>query len=281
MTDKEGLVIVPISNFHSNTEIIKLNDSLCIRRTRAFELEELMKRSVDYYVNLKQALTDVEFVIEKKVISRGGKKLDWVDWFSWRENSTNMQNIVLTLRLLKEGYIDLKTAFFVSSNSFYISNTAPLYYDYEEPFVLSTENSEDVVRLWNKLQNVEKENLSLKFSLDQFSKSFNEQYAENGIVDLMTAFESVVFSKEKNAPRPYGKVIGIAIGMLLGRSRTERGKIRDELEDAYSLRNKIVHGHLRDIDTIDTVYVIDEVWASKIREYLRRTLKILLEEVKT
>jgi hypothetical protein len=95
----------------------------------------------------------------------------------------------------------------------------------------------------------------------------------------MTAFESIFFSKGKGAPKPYGQVIGIAIGMLLGKKEEERAIIRNDLEEAYSLRNKTVHGHLRDI-TFDRVSEIDIDFLSTIREYLRRTLVILIEEIR-
>lgn len=274
--EEKSKIIVPLANFFSDEDLIKLDESLCIKRLESNEFEKLMKRTIGYYSVLKTALMDVEYVIEKK--------LDFVDsgtgsgfsFHLWKEDSPHMKNIVTALRLLIQGNVRTPTAFLLSSKSFYVSNTTPVTMYFVEPYFLSKEQVDGFLRLWKKLENVKREKPNLQFPINRFSRSFEEEYTENIIVDLMTAFESIVFRKGK-APRPYGRTIGIAIGMLIGESEKERTKIENDLKDAYDLRNNIVHGHLRK-QTDGSIHEIDEESIDTVRDYLRIALKTLLEE---
>jgi hypothetical protein len=97
-------------------------------------------------------------------------------------------------------------------------------------------------------------------------------------MDYMTAFESIVFGRGNRAPFPYGRAIGIAIGMLIGENEKERTKIEDVLNKAYEMRNTIAHGHLRrgQIEPYADPKTSDLF--TSIENYLRRSLQRLLEE---
>lgn len=117
----------------------------------------------------------------------------------------------------------------------------------------------------------------LSFPLDQFTKAFEENYPEDIIVDFMTAFESLVFHRVKETTKPYGRVIGIAIGMLLGKNEKERTEIEKNLEAAYEMRNAVVHGHLRKkLRKYDDEHGTQLLF--KVENYLRCSLRRFLEE---
>jgi hypothetical protein len=282
VTIEKGLVIVPIVNFVSEDKLIKFDKTLSIRHIDSNTFETLLKRTGDSYLNLKKGLADVEFVIEKKIAKKAEEiELSLRFGLAYQLFYFNdISNVSLALKLMKKGDIALPIRFFVSPNFFHVSNTDPVVRDFTELYYLPKKYVSETRRLWYKLKNVAKERPHLDFSLNQFSRTFHGYDYENGLVDLMTAFESIVFSKGKGAPKPYGQVIGIAIGMFIGRNEEERTKIRSDLEEAYSLRNKIVHGHLRDL-RMERANEIDFELHSNIREYLRETLRKLLEEVKT
>ena len=271
MSEKKDVVsIVPLANFDSETESIQLENDLCLRRIDANELKGLIQKAVGYRFPLENALIDVKYVIEKKW-QTGEFRL-------WDESCPYASDIVLALKLLKAGDVNTPTAFLLDllGKSYSVSNTSPRV-SLGNPYFLKQKEVSNFKRLWQNLQSVEKEKPHLEFPLFQFIRAFEENSPENIITDFVTAFESLVFHRGEKTPKPYGRTIGIAIGMLLGRNEKERTEIEKELEDAYSMRNAIVHGHLRKKlrkydDRSGTQLLF------KVEDYLRRSLRRFLEE---
>jgi hypothetical protein len=273
LSEKKGFVsIVPLANFDSDVDLIRLDDNLCLRRINRSELEKLIKRASGYEDTLMTALLDVEYVIEKKMatVRKFGQ---------WHEGSSYVRDIILALRIFKEGDVNTPTAFLLESTgkSYVVSNTSPLPRFFENPYFLKQKEINKFVELWKRLQSVEKEKPHLKFPLTQFTKAFEENFPEDVMVDFTTAFESLVFYGVKEPPRPYGKATGIAIGMLLGKNLKERTEIEKNLKKAYEVRNAVVHGHLRKrLHKYD--YERGTQLILKVEDYLRRSLRTFLEE---
>lgn len=273
MSEKEGYVaIIPLTNFDSDVDLIRLDDNLCLKRINRDELENLVKRASGYEVTLKTALLDVEYVIEKKMatVRKFGR---------WHEGSSYVRDIILVLRIVKKGDVDTPTAFLLQSTGrFYaLSEPSPSPRLFENPYFLNHKESDKFVELWKRHQSVKKEKPHLKFPLSQFNKALEEEFLEDAMVDFTTAFESLAFYGVEKPPRPYGKAIGIAIGMLLGKNQKERTEIEKNLEKAYEMRNSIVHGHLRKrLQKYDDKRGTQLLF--KVEDYLRRTLRKFLEE---
>lgn len=77
------------------------------------------------------------------------------------------------------------------------------------------------------------------------------------------------------AIEPAGKVMGIALGMLIGADQSEREKIKKILQEAYSIRNAEVHGNVEQLKQYSPK--IDKI-RTQLESYIRRTLKKLVEE---
>jgi hypothetical protein len=231
-------VIVPILNFDCDRDRIKLDSSLSIRRTYTNEIENMVKKFPRYPM-LKSALNDTRFVIDKK----GSSTEIYKENFS--PETADAERITLAFRLLKVDKIWMPTSFYVSADSLYISNPAPVVKaevgDYS---FLPKEEIGEFKTLWKALKKIDTKKPQLVFALSQFNRSF-EDFTEEKFVDYITSFESIVFGRGTNAPSPYGRTIGIAIGMLIGKNEQERTSIEQKLNEAYETRNKVVHGHLR------------------------------------
>lgn len=278
MSEKKELVsLVPLSNFNSDVKVIQFKECLCIRQAEEGELDRLLEIAKDYRSMLEQELIDVKYFIEERFLPQpdGNRPSFW----GWGEISPNVEDIVLALRLLKEGEIETLTAFLLDPNqeSKTITTIAPISHLPSEPYFLKKEEVEDLIGLWRRLQDVESKKAQLSFPLKQFARAFEEAYAEDVIVDLMVAYESLVFRRGTESPRPYGRMIGIAIGMLIGRSEGERAEIEKDLKQAYEYRDKIVHGHLRKKLHDYTIEVEKRIY-TKPENYLRRSLRKLIEE---
>jgi len=272
--NREFIALVPLVNFNSDSDLIQLDDTLCLRRINRTELDDLINEALNYKFKLQHVLEKVEYVIEKRV--RQEKK----EYFAWNENSPYVRNIVLALGLFKRDYVYTPTAFLLDSSdtSFAVSNTSPLKIGFgEHPYFLRHKEIEAFVELWSKLQNMKEEKLYLRFPLGKFEETLHpEDYPYDDLLKYMLAFESIVFRRETEAPRPYGRAIGIAVGMLLGKNEKERTQIEKSLKRAYEIRDKLAHGHLLiKFDRLPEDYGHVE---SDAHEHLRRTLKKLLEE---
>lgn len=275
MNEKEGIVLVPLVNLEISENLIKLDDTLSIRHIEPQELEDLLKKSLDYYPIMRQALMDTKFVIEKKIANTHVLRAILMLRI-WDENSIHIQKIALTLRLLGISDFKVPTAFSILHNSFHISNQTPQPSHFKAPSYLSKQLIAEFIELWCKVSSLDNEDY-LEFPLSQFNRSFTEGSIEAALIDCVTSFESIVFHSEKSTPRPIGPVIGIAIGMLIGANAEERKEIRKTLVEAYETRNTIVHGHLNkgEMDYTDEKTL---AFYDKVIEYLRRSLRKLVEE---
>lgn len=264
------VVLVPILNFDCTKDRIDLGKGLSIRRTYFDEIENLIKQLPNPIV-LKSMLGDTKFVIEKRATSDEISPM----WFS--PANVTAEKITLTFRLLNFDDMPMPTAFYLTADSTYISNPHPkrntIVGNYQ---ILYNNQINEFKNLWKALNKIETRKPHLVFPLAQFDKSFNASLEET-FIDYMTAFESIVFARGKNAPYPYGRVIGIAIGMLIGKDAKERTTIEQKLNAAYEVRNKVVHGHLRHKMEGNSYEATSNLLAST-RAYLIRSLRKLIDE---
>jgi len=147
-------------------------------------------------------------------------------------------------------------------------------------YLLKEGQIEAFKNFWNKFKELD---LTKRAFLDVAIRRFNHAYEmkrhEDKLIDFMISFEALCFRGEKGLSSQIGKAIAIAISMLIGRNDVEREEIRNFLDEAYELRNKIVHGSkIEDkisIKGVDSQFQIFE-FSSIIEEYLRLSIKKLL-----
>ena len=158
------------------------------------------------------------------------------------------------------------------------SNVSPSEAFFENPYFLKKEEIKSFSQLWNRLQKINDEQPQLEFPLTQFTRAFEERASKefsDAIVDYMIALESLVFYEESRSVEPAGKVIGIAIGMLLGNNQDERTEIKETLIKAYEIRNAKVHGNLEKLQKYGSNI---EKLSIDVEDYLRRVLRRFVGE---
>ena len=269
---KEHISIVPLNNFDSNVQSLKLDDGICLRRISNDELKKLRETFSGSRSMLMIALTNVNFVLEMNaLVSIEGKSVILFD-----HTQPRVQNIILALRLLKPGDVTVSCGFLLDENREASGLAGPSFpIVSQNRYLLEQEDTDRLVELWKKLQTIQKDKPQLHFPLYQFNKAFEEKFGADKIVDYMVVLESIVFYKEKKSIEPAGKVIGIAIGMLLGNNQNERNKIKKTFEKAYEIRNAKVHGNVEKLKK----YQKDiERLSVQVEGYLRCALRRLVEE---
>jgi len=230
-----------------------------IRRIKNQELEEMhVKREIDLYVagafyNLYEGLFVIEFPQDPKE-----KLVPFVE------------NILLALRLCKEGDVFCKVIWFGSGLSFTILNPT---YEMPNPlhrtiYFLKMEELGKIREIFDKITKADFDRRRyLRIACDRFNRSYGKSMHDEKIIDFMIAFEALYLREEK-APNS-GQTIGVGCSMLLGKNDMERREIYDFFVKTYKLRNKIVHG------SAITYSGIDET-VSKLKGYLRKSITALL-----
>jgi len=255
--------LTPLNNFDSDVELLKLGGKLCLRRAEDEELPSLLgklTRDITPYTSLLEA----NFVLEDRIEPPSMK---------------SMNNIVLALRLLKVGDLQALATFQLRGNrvlSLGIHGDLNRMILPFNPYFLKKEETADLIELWKRIQ-VMTPKEHLKFPLRKFKEAYDRSglaYVDK-IVDYMVALESLVFFDEKESIKPAGKVIGIAVGMLLGNNHNERAKIKKTLTRAYGVRNAIVHGNLKKLEKYKQGI---KKLSLDVEEYLRRVLRKFIEE---
>ena len=264
------IVLVPILNFDCEETSVKLDETLLVRRAHTDEIENMIKQFPNYQM-LKSALGDTKFLIEKRGSSEEVSNM----YFS--PETADAQRIKTAFRLLNIDETSMPTSFYVSAVSLFISNPYPKRNTSVGSYhVLPKEQIGEFKALWKALKKADKKKPHLLFALSQFNRSF-EDSSEEKFIDYVTAFESIVFGRGTNAPSPYGRAIGIAIGMLIGKNEGERTLTEQKLNEAYEIRNKVAHGHLRHkLDSVNDEELLAILAFTK--ECLIQSLQKLLKE---
>lgn len=263
--------LVPLVNFDSDTEIVRFNDEMILRRIDGAELQRLKKSFPPFQSFLLRALHNVKYVLEMKAeIIVEGKSIPIFDI-----NIPNVRETILSFRLLKTGDVTASCAFLLKQNQVAgLSESSSSFFPYSKnPYYLKKEEIPELKRIWEKVKNVKIEKPHLQFPLFRFNKTF-EGKDTNAIVEHIITFESLVFHEEKKSIEPAGNVIGIAIGMLIGKNEQERAIIKKKLIKACKIRNALVHGNLEKIKKYQNDFKI----SIEIEDYLRRALRKLVEE---
>lgn len=270
-------LVVLLNNFDSDVEFLKMDNRTDLRRTSEKELKELKKLALQKFSPIGFFTPKVKYVIETRIredeLSLECMRIEeFEEWQYIRE-------IILALRLLHEGDMNAICSFWLEGDRIsglsYPEHSQLLD---ENPYFLKKEETASFKRLWKAIQKIKDDKAYLTFPTEQFTKAFEKRatgFDGEASVDYAIALESLVFHKEERSIEPAGKVIGIALGMLLGNNEKERMEIKRTLEKAYTIRNALVHGNLKKIHKhkSDLITV-----SSKIENYLRRTLRRFLEE---
>jgi hypothetical protein len=254
--------IVPLYNFDSDAESVILDKNLRLRRIEEDELENLLNRlsrEIKPYILLLEA----KYALEDTMGSPDSMRL--------------MNDAILALRLFKAGDVKVLVRFYLHERdrvhmgiygdlhrmSFSSSN-----------YFLKKQETGVFVELWKKMNDAASKPY-LEFPLVKFTEAYDSLGFDEKIVDYMTALESFVFYEADKSIEPAGEVMGIAIGMLLGNSQSERKEIKETLIKAYKVRNAKVHGNIKKLKTIHQN--VGQL-CIKVEDYLRSALRKLIEE---
>ena len=182
---------------------------------------------------------------------------------------------VLALRLMKKDLVYI-SHIIRKSMLFHL----PLPRHKTENYVLYFHDIDELKILLKRLLNVYLiYDSRLITALNTFNNTYYRffQFPDHDIlIDLMICSEAL-FTDERPLSRT-GSIMGLCCSMLIGKNKLERDQIKKHFEDAYKIRNKIVHGKKLKFKEkrLQKLIIPLEPFNEKIKEYLRMSLKKLL-----
>jgi hypothetical protein len=190
----------------------------------------------------------------------------------------NINCVINALRLLKAGHVEAN-ARIISTIRGSKMHAAPYRMsslareDSKEIFGLRTNEIIQVKVLTEKFSSIDfLKRGRLRIAFDRFERSYYEPFLEDQLIDYMIAFEALFIDKKI---REQSAVIPIAAAMLLGANEEERQEITETMDQAYNIRNCIVHGSDYE-QRLDSNKMNMKKLAEMVENILRNSIKRLI-----
>lgn len=256
---------------------LKIINGIKVRLISEEDINDLKRSHLLLPRNLSDLISPRMFVLEKNVKIKEGEMFDYC---------TEMQNIILSLRLLKSGALFGSFVFCILvAEKRQLDGWSEDYYPNTrlgaQQYFLEIKELPQVRKIIRKIASVDfSRRKSLDLACRRFQRAYEEQDEEDQLIDLMIAFEALFLQGEKRISAK-GRTMAIACSTLLGKDKKERDKIKRTLLEAYSIRNSIVHGsEVRRFESdakedlqFDTLPDL----VSDVEDYLRESIKKLLD----
>jgi len=253
---------------------LDLSDEVVLRRFLKDDFEGL---NTSFLTNPLSIFSSAEFALEKRVGVEDESDLETIRFGVEKA----LRNVVLTLRLLKEGCFsaDSMICFLVvlaEKNKLKYwtwferrkSCSQQLIYSFSFEEVPATN------RLLKKIQGANFERSeSLNLACKKFQRASEEDDLKNQIVYLLSAFETLL--KNKKETNNLKAEIADEYSQLPIK-KEESQEMRSVLNEAYRIRNQMVNGFWSEQSEKDLDYVLDVI--SRTRDYLRLAIKRILQD---
>jgi len=273
MTDEEAKELFKEQQ-RQVVEGINLVNGVKIRLVSKEDIEDLKSGFFPLPTNLRERISPNTTVLAKNIEVKENHDF---------ELDKTMRNVVLALRLLKEGYFYGNYVCYILLPEKRSRILDSLSWD-EQPrerrlgfgYALNFDEIPELKKLLEKLQALDfSKRKNLHLACKRFQRTYEESDSEDQLIDLIIAFEALFLKGEKRMSWR-GQTIAIACSTLLGKNEEEREEIRSFLTKAYELRNCIVHGSEYKKPYVKKEFEISD-FVSEIEDYLRESIKKLLD----
>ena len=283
----EAVCLMPLLYFQTTRTFNRtrgrfdLGNGIIIRKTSAVEIQEIQeKRGSKEYPLDHFDIERIGYTLEKKIDPNKPKAFD--------KAISQFKNVVLAMRLFKQGAIGYKAVFLLVDGRPYITHDfgviprhasiVPIFKYLEEKspiFALLTLNENELAEYVPFYKVVSKRvgrEKKWPLPIRYFSRMYESKPYEDVLVDCMISFEALVFKGERKV-REKKTPLALAISMLIGKNSKEREKIKTTLKEAYDIRNYAVHGKPLPKPPLEIATLC---WETE--DYLRRSIRRLLIE---
>lgn len=268
----------PLDNFNSDTYEIDLGEGLRIRQMTLDELGQILDRvKQPYQISRLKYAMELTYQTQK-ILGEPWRVRNPEVEVNEREK---FDKLVTALRLFKAGVVGfnivlttplMRIPLLGGSGSGNLDNYRSFV---GHPYNLNESEVPEFRNFWNDFSKMElSKPASLTVAIRRFSYAYERWKTEDKLIDYMVAFEAL-FSREHEESESIGYKLSVRAARFLAKDYLQRRQIMKEMKDFYRLRSNIVHGEaLKPKDELgNTVGIIED--------YLRRTIKLLIEQLQT
>lgn len=279
----EAFCLLPLVYFKSRIDKFDLGNNFSIRKISSSEI-----RAIQESGGRRGGWPLTEFDIER-IDYTLEKKIEPPTESSFRKAIRQLLNLVLSMRLFKQGEVGYKAGIFLLGARPYILHSfsieprhpslVPIVLSEKTPkkpvFALLSLNKEELMEYASFCKKVAKfggKEEKWPLPIRYFSKMYEAGPYEDRLVNCMIGFEALILRGEKEV-REKKTPLALAVSMLIGENSKEREKVKAIFKEAYKTRNDIVHGkYLRK----SKLEIATLCWETE--DYLRRSIRKLLIE---
>ncbi len=271
-TDGEDvIIIVPLFNFElKGTKVLDLGD-FKIRRLNEWELKVLIGCNIVGYISSQ----DVGFIstmwgLELRTKIPSKRKTENI--------SPYIDRIITALRLLKSGILQYSPMLQypkVWNTMWTCSGTVPSAI-LTPPYILDSQDETNLRVLWNQIKDLGIDKYkSIYMAVRRFNFSYDRDMAEDKLIDLMIAFESL-YLLDGEGELTYR--LSLRCAHYIGQDKNKRKEAFENLKKAYGFRSRIVHGKSIKSKDLEKITSLTQ-FTAKIEEYLRISIRLFLENL--
>jgi hypothetical protein len=197
-----------------------------------------------------------------------------------KENTTNLFNkIMLSFRLFKKGAIGYNAIYDQNISEWRHglarSSPHPMPHFFGLSYKLNKTEENELKRFWKFIKEVKIGDIdkNLNLAIRRFNSAYEKKNDEDRLIDCVIALESLLSKKgERNIPLRFK--LGIRTALLLGKNTEEREIIKQEIQEIYDARSRMVHGG--EVTKLGVFKDLKDL-VDSAEEYVRMTIKALLQ----
>lgn len=276
-------IATPIIGLRTDNKLIKINEEAFITQLEG-------QRKISFFgstemVTYVMAFHDLNYQFYMNKIFENAQSSDETEK-DWKVARIHIRDFMMVLRLFRTG----KIGFLDSNLTYSISHAGNTWQNQDcgleddwngwekEPFVLLTKDVDEINQLWTDLHKIDfmkDNNQFLLSAINRFMYSYEKNYVEDRIVDLIICLESLL---QDNQPELRYR-LAIRTALFLGNSAHDRNRIYNIIRKGYEIRNKTVHGDVPAIISIQGQQLTTAQLAKEIEEYARLSIKRFIQKI--
>jgi hypothetical protein len=268
--DNTLIAFAPLIGYKSDCENIELG-AVSIRHLPELELIKLWKT---YNGIFSMVMTEYDFMANKYCLWAEIEHTSPIEPFNL---------VVKSLRLWKEGTVGYNKYFLLplhGHDSGECQGTYAFIVGLGQPkFIMKIEEVEDFISFFHKLEAVQTKIGVLNIALSRLGYSYERNRADDRLIDLMIAYESLFCLHNRDIRKFPNRV-----AKLLEPNTKELDKIQENIKEAYKIRGWIVHNsrqisrHAFWSDSPEKKILTPDNYLPIIEAYLRRCLSFMIDK---
>ena len=184
-----------------------------------------------------------------------------------------IEKIIGNLRIFKRGALSYNNIYCIptsweptEASSFFVNQLV-----FGPPYILQDGEVDDLLFLNRVLDGLRTQNKFIEIAIERFNFASTRRRIEDRLTDYITAIEALMLSANEKSELVYR--LSLRIPALIGKTGSEKTRIKRILKTAYAQRNCIVHGKKLKLARIDGKKYSTEDLTSALEDYTRKTIK--------